>query len=592
MSKIDKIKKAVAEISPDVKVEEVRGCIRLTGELDDWDKIVRCGKAAVDKKHYLGVLNDIKLKGFVPNCKLLDVYDDVLDGAEYDVVIIGAGICGASIARQLSKWKLKVALLEKDYDVALGASSRNDGCVHVGIDLHRNTQKLRYTIPGNEMYTEMCKDLDVKFERTGHMLLFYRKWERVLAPAFKIQAKLLGVKGLRYETREQLLRHEPYIPSWSQGGIFMPTGGIVSPYKLTVALAENAAANGVDVFLNTAVLDIKLDGDKISEVVTNHGTIKPKVVINCAGAFSDTIADLAGDRTFTIHPRKGTNLIMDKKVGWLTRTSIARSPFAGIPEAGQKEAKTFFEKLKNFFNVKNSKSNTKGGGVIHTADGNVLVGPNAIETPQKEDYTTDIDSINSIFRKQQTVGEPLKKSDIITYFSGVRAPTYEEDFVVRPGIFTKNIIEVAGIQSPGLTAAPAIAVDVEKWTLDMLKQDMKVEPNVYFNPKRKGPPHLADMDKTSRDLFIKQNPDYGVIVCRCEEVSKGEILDCLRSPIPVYSVDAIKRRCRPGMGRCQGGFCGPMVVDIIAKEAGISPEKVMKGNDRSPMLLGKTKEGK
>lgn len=200
MSKIDKIKKAVAEISPDVKVEEVRGCIRLTGELDDWDKIVRCGKAAVDKKHYLGVLNDIKLKGFVPNCKLPDVYDDVLDGAEYDVVIIGAGICGASIARQLSKWKLKVALLEKDYDVALGASSRNDGCVHVGIDLHRNTQKLRYTIPGNEMYTEMCKDLDVKFERTGHMLLFYRKWERVLAPAFKIQAKLLGVKGLRYET--------------------------------------------------------------------------------------------------------------------------------------------------------------------------------------------------------------------------------------------------------------------------------------------------------------------------------------------------------------------------------------------------------
>ena len=142
------------------------------------------------------------------------------------------------------------------------------------------------------------------------------------------------------------------------------------------------------------------------------------------------------------------------------------------------------------------------------------------------------------------------------------------------------------------SAAPAIAVDVEKWTLDMLKQDMKVEPNVYFNPKRKGPPHLADMDKTSRDLFIKQNPDYGVIVCRCEEVSKGEILDCLRSPIPVYSVDAIKRRCRPGMGRCQGGFCGPMVVDIIAKEAGISPEKVMKGNDRSPMLLGKTKEGK
>jgi len=314
---------------------------------------------------------------------------------------------------------------------------------------------------------------------------------------------------------------------------------------------------------------MKLDGEKIISVETNRGTIFPKLVINAAGVYSDVIADMAGDRTFSIHPRKGTLLILDKKSqGRIVNTVMAKSPFGDL---------------------KARDKNTKGGGLVHTIDDNVLVGPNAIEIPDREDTSTRQECVDAIYNKQSVVAEKMSRSDVITYFAGVRAPTYEEDFVIRKGIFTKNIIEVAGIQSPGLTAAPAIAIDVAKFAVEMLK-DVKKNPN--FNPIRKAVPHLAEMTAEERDNYIKKNPDYGVIICRCEEVSKGEIIDVLNAPFVVPSTDAIKRRVRAGMGRCQGGFCGPLVVKIIAEKLGIKTEEVHKGNDKSYILISDTKEGK
>lgn len=556
-----------SKVSTDIKVSEDRGCVVLHGELDNWEDVVRAGKLAVDKKS-LGVVNRIKLKGHTPKMYLPTVQDNKYDNRKPDVVIIGGGVSGCSIARELSKYSLDVMLLEKEYDVAMHASSRNDGEVHPGIDLHKGCKKLHYNGIGNKMYPELCKDLGVEFTRRGQVIVYSKWWEKLLVPGFLLRAKTNGLYDYRYLNKKKLKELEPNVPDWSKGGFFTGSAGVVCPYKITIALAENAASNGVEICLNTAVMDMEVKDDRVVSVTTNRGTIFPKVVINAAGTYADVIADMAGDRTFTIHPRKGTLLILDKK----SQKKIVNTIMAKCPYGDSARDK-----------------NTKGGGVIHTIDGNVLVGPNAIEIPDREDTSTESECVDSIIKKQSVVAPKMTRADVITYFAGVRAPTYEEDFVVRKGIFTKNIVHSAGIQSPGLTAAPAIAIDVAKYAVEILGN---VKPNEKFNPIRKGVPHLADMSTEDRDKLIKQNPDYGMIICRCEEVSKGEIIDALNAPFVVPSVDAIKRRVRAGMGRCQGGFCGPLVVQIIANKLGLELKDVPKANDRSHILIGNTKEGK
>lgn len=567
MSKIDKIRKKISKISPEIRVEEERGCVALYGELDSWDDVVKCGRLAVIKDS-LGVVNRITLKGHTPKMYLPKITDKKYDNRKPDVVIIGAGIVGSAIARELSKFSLDIMLLEKEYDVALAASSRNDGEIHPGIDLHKGLLKLHYNSIGNRMYPGLCAELGVEFKRRGQVVVLSKWWEKLFAPLFIAKMKSMNIPDCRVLNRDELLKIEPNVPDWAVGAFYAGTAGVVCPYKMTIALAENAVANGVEICLNTAVTGMELDGERITAVKTNRGVIYPKLVINAAGVYSDVIADMAGDRTFTIHPRKGTLLILDKKSqSRIVNTVMAKSPYGDL---------------------KGRDKNTKGGGLVHTIDGNVLVGPNAIEIPDREDTSTGCDCVDSIYNKQSKVAEKMSRGDIITYFAGVRAPTYEEDFVIRKGIFTKNIVHAAGIQSPGLTAAPAIAVDIVKYAVDLLEN---VKLNTKFNPVRKGVPHLAEADNETRDKMIKANPDYGMIVCRCEEVSKGEIMDALNAPFVVPSTDAIKRRVRAGMGRCQGGFCGPLVVKIIAEKLKIKPEEVNKGNDRSFILIKDTKEG-
>ncbi|MDR2634545.1 MAG: NAD(P)/FAD-dependent oxidoreductase [Clostridiales bacterium] len=576
---IKKIIKDVNKVSSEVKVSLKDGCIVLTGELDDWRKVYEAGAAAASKS-YLGVVNNVRLKGGNDDIPVPGFTDDAAEGLKPDVLVIGGGIVGAACARELRKYNIDVLLAEKSYDVATGASGRNDGCVHVGIDLHTGLKKLEYNGRGNAMYDKLCRDLDVDFEKKGHMILFKGKAEgKFFSSLMRLRAKQNGIPGTRYLPREDALKIESGLPSWCSGALHMPTGGIVSPYKLTVALAENAVQNGAKILLNTTVTGMKTENGKIVSVQTNRGTIYPKAVINAAGIYADKIADFAGDRTFTIHPRKGTNLILDKKRFSYAATSITKSPFTKLKDnSGGTES---------VLAVAASKSHTKGGGVVRTIDGNVLVGPNAVEIFEREDYATDGGDIDAIIKKQRATAEKLSRADVITYFSGTRAATYEEDFVVRKGIFTENIIEAAGIQSPGITAAPAIAEDAAKWAAEMLG----VGKNASFNPVRHGVPHLARMSPEERSALIEQNPDYGVIVCRCEEISKGEILDALRSPLPSYTVDGIKRRVRPGMGRCQGGFCMPLVVKIIADELGIPEEEVTKAGRGSALLYGDKNAG-
>ena len=536
------VAKKVHKIAPSVKVEEHRGCVRLSGELESWDAIYRCGVAAVCKGS-LGVLNDIKLKGFHEEPKRPSLRDDALEGRTPDVLIVGGGIMGCALARELSRLDIKVLLVEKANDVGTGASSRNDGCIHPGIDLHRGQLKLHYVLRGNAMYEGLCKELGCDFERWAQTFMFSTKWERyIIAPLMLLKGKLLGVPDMSFKSPAEMRKIEPHPPKWLTGAVYMASAGVVSPYKVTIALAENAIENGAEVSLNTVVEGMDVKDGFITAVRTNRGTVRPRIVVNAAGAYSDVIAEMAGDRTFTIHPRKGTDLILDKKKAYYAISSFARSYFAPLPKEAQEQTHA-------------AVGHTKGGGVMRTVDGNILVGPNAVEQPY-------------------------------TYFAGVRAATYEEDFVVRRGIFTKNVIETAGIQSPGITAAPAIACDVRDWVKEMLgAKDKK-----GFDPVRKHTPKLAGLSEKERAAFIERDPAYGEIVCRCEEVSKGEIIDALDSPLKVCTVDGIKRRVRPGMGRCQGGFCSPLVVKIIAEHEGIKPEDVLKGDEGSVILYADSKK--
>lgn len=569
-----KIRRAVNKIAPSVKVEEYRGCVRLIGELDNWADIYRCGRAAVCKKS-LGVLNDIKLKGFHEEPKRPTLQDDAVDGQTPDVLVIGGGIVGCAVARELTRLDVSVLLVEKCNDVACGASSRNDGCIHPGIDLKKGQQKLKYVLAGNKAYTALAEELGLQLKRWAQTFIFSTKWENaIIPPLYKLRAKQLGVEGVRHLTPKQLKEIEPNPPRWATGAMYMATAGMVSPYKTTIALIDNAIENGAKVSLNTYVKGMKVENGKIVSVDTNRGTIYPKVVVNCAGIYSDVIADMAGDRTFTIHPRKGTDIILDKKRVGYALSSYARSYFAPLPPEARPDNK---EQV----------GHTKGGGVMRTVDGNILVGPDAHEVPSREDYSTSMQDIDNIIKKQKLAQPMLNKGDVITYFSGTRAATYEEDFVVRRGIFTSNIYEAAGIQSPGITAAPAIACDIRDW----VKQDLGAKDNKSFNPVYKHTPRLADQPDSVREEYIERNSDYGEIICRCEEVSKGEIIDALNSPLKVATIDGIKRRVRPGMGRCQGGFCSPLVAKIIAEHEGVEIEDVLKGDEGSVIIYGNTKGG-
>jgi len=569
---IKKIEKKVHEIAPSVKVEEYRGCVRLTGELDKWSDIYQCGRAAVCKSS-LGVLNDIKLKGFENKIKKPSIEDNAIDGKKVDVLVIGGGIVGCAILRELSSLNISSLLVEKANDVATAASSRNDGCIHVGMDLHRGQQKLKYLLRGNPMYDQLKDDLDIQFKRWSQMLVFCKKWENIIIPPFFILlSKILGVPNIHHWSKEQVKAYEPNPPSWTTGAMFLEPGGVISPYKTTIAFVNNAMQNGAEVSLNTIVESMEVKEDKVVSVKTNRGTVYPKIVVNAAGVFSDVIADMAGDRTFTIHPRKGTDIILDKKKVGYALSSFQRTFFTPLPPEAMPDGVE-------------AVGHTKGGGVMRTVDNNILIGPDAHEVPDREDYSTNMRDINNIIKKQRLCAEKLNKGDIITYFAGIRAATYEEDFVVRRGIFTKNIYEAAGIQSPGITAAPAIAEEIKNW----IKEDYKFEDNKNFNPKYVHTPRLADLDEKEREKWIQKDPSYGEIVCRCEEVSKGEIIDALNQPLHVPTIDGVKRRVRPGMGRCQGGFCSPTVAKIIAEHDGINIEDVLKGNENSKVVFGDTK---
>lgn len=566
--KLEKINKRLTKrFGGTVKAAEKDGCVVLTGHLATWNEVVEACALAAEKYSTVHVVNDIVCDEVkAQEMRVPKLQDTALDGEEPDVLIIGGGISGVAIARELAKWKLDILLVEKEADLALQASGRNDGEVHPGIDLSKGSKKHYYIRKGNEMYETVCKELDVPFRRVGQYVCFNKSYLKPLVAVYcMIRKKRDGISDTQLISGAELKRREPNFAEEFKFAISNPSSGCVCPYGLTIAYAENAVQNGARVALNTAVLGMEVENGEIKCVTTNRGTLYPRLVINAAGVFAEDVAAMAGDRFFSIHPRRGTNSILDKKAG------------------------AFMHSIASIKELTRSKTHSKGGGILHTVHDNLLIGPDAVETYEKENTETHRESIETVFAKQKRTMPCLSERDIITYFTGVRAPTFEEDFIIEYGRKTKNLIHCAGIQSPGLTTAPAVALDIEKMAVEFLKSQKAVEKNPDYNPIRHGVPVLNEMDDESRAALIKENPDYGVIVCRCEEISKGEILDALRSPICVPTVDGIKKRIRPGMGRCQGGFCSPLVTQIIADFLGVPLSEVKKSSADAVITFGRTK---
>lgn len=536
---------------PNIKVYLKEGALHLEGEVDNYETFLSYGKLAVKLKSR-GVVNDLTIKGLKAKpMREPNVEDSTLEGKHCDVLIIGAGIVGCAIARELSKSKVSILVLDKENDVAVRASSRNDGMVHPGIDIHPGLKKAKYNSRGNRLYTMLSKELNFDFIRNGSYIVLPKPWMKFVYPIFWLRAKQNGVDGIAYVSKKKLSKLEINVAPWQCGAVYTPSSGIISPYKVTIALAENAALNGAEFSFETVVRGFEKEGEEIIKVRTNKGVVYPKVVINAAGVYSDTIAQMADDRFFSIHPRKGTEIILDKEASSLTSSVIAKLPFGDV------------------------KNHTKGGGLVRTIDKNMLVGPNAVETIEREDDSTTKEDVEAIFEKHKKVVPSLTERQLITYFSGTRASTWEEDFIVEKSKKVNNLIHAAGIQSPGVTAAPAIAEDIARFAKEILTNVEMKENFIASNPYH---PILSKLSLEEKDRLIKQDPSYGRIVCRCEEISEGEIRDALLSPLPFTpTLDAVKRRCRAGMGRCQGGFCSPRVFELIHELRGIETSQIKKG---------------
>lgn len=553
------------QVKPGISCREGHDSIILEGSVDNWAQVVHAGKLAAHEG-YKGVVNRLVVEGLIlPPPRSPKLKDAVLDGLRVDVLIVGGGVTGCALARELTRKNISVLLAEKEDDLATHASSRNNGMIHPGIEPHPGTRKAHFNVRGNAMYDSVSAELDVPFTRCGSLILYQERWERFLGPLFMARARQNGVPGVHLISRNEALSLEPHLTPEFSAALHMPSTGIISPYLLTVAYAENAVHNGATVSLETMVVDMKVREGRITAVRTNRGTLYPKVVVNAAGLYADAVADMAGDQFFTIHPRKGEIIILDRKKGNLLSHVVARPRLLQV------------------------QSDTKGGGVNRTIDGNILVGPNAVEQPFREDYSTDRDRIELMLRRYLPLVPELSPADLITYFAGTRPATYEEDFIVERSQYVRNLVHAAGIQSPGLASAPAIAEEVARLTEDALEEVIEVTDNPSFDGHRHGIPDPERMTWEERDALIHTRPDYGVIVCRCEGISKGQVVDALRSPIPVTSLDAVKRRVRVGMGRCQGGFCTPQVLRIMGEQNGGQLATITKKGGDSFILATETK---
>lgn len=474
----------------------------------------------------------------------------------YDIAIIGAGIIGASIFRELMKYDLNVVVIEKENDVAMGTTKANSAIVHAGYDPKAGTLMAKYNVRGNEMFEDICRELSVPFKRNGSLVLAFDESDMETIKALYENGNAVGVKGLEILNREQVLEKEPNINPQVTGALYAPTGAIVGPYEYTIALMENAVANGGVLKLGSEVTTI--EKEDFFRIVTAKGeVIESRFVINAAGVYADKIHNMVCKESFKINPIRGEYFVMDNSQCHVVSHTIFQCP------------------------------SLKGKGILvtPTVHGNLIVGPNAESVDDKDNVSTAAENLEYIRNKSLEITEKVNFRETIRNFAGLRANPDCGDFIVEENEEVKGFIDVAGMKSPGLSSAPAIAEDV----IEILKgAGLVAEKKDGFIAERKQI-NFMELSQEEKGELIKKDKRYGRIICRCESITEGEIVDSIRRSFGKISLDGVKRRCRPGMGRCQGGFCGPRVQEIIARELNIPMEDIELDKEGSYILVGKTK---
>lgn len=475
-----------------------------------------------------------------------------------DVLVIGAGAVGCSITRELTKYNLKIITVDKNPDIGGRASKSNSAIVHSGYDASPGSLESELVVAANPMYDQIALDLDVPFSRTGAILPAITDEQFEMLPALKEKAFKNKVYDIDYLSKEKIQELEPNITPEVRGGLYIPRESIIDPFLLVVAYAENALKNGATFLLATEVTGIETKEGKVIGATTTKGFIEARYIINAGGLFCDQVASFVGKNDYHVNPRKGQFYILDKNTACKVNHIILPIP----------------TKL------------TKGKLMCPTIHGNMLIGPTAEDGLDKYDASTTRDGLDSVMTDVKKLIPAVNFKDTITQFAGLRPNRNPEGLHIDSYDDLGNYVNISGVRSTGLTGSAAIG----RYVVHLLhSMGMKAEPNWKFDPIRKGIPCFNEMSIEEKETIIKENPLYANVVCRCEKITEGEIVRAIHGPIPARSIDAIKRRLRAGMGRCQGGFCGPKVIEILSRELGIPQEAVMKDEEGSNMLEGKAK---
>lgn len=476
---------------------------------------------------------------------------------DYDVMIIGGGVAGAASARELSRYKVKACVIEKEEDVCCGTSKANSAIVHAGYDAATGSLMAKLNVRGNQMMEELSKELDFPFKKNGSLVVCLHEEDMPNLQALYDRGVANGVKELRILNREEVLEMEPNISENVYAALYAPTAGIVCPFNLNIALAENANMNGVDFKFNTEVIDIK-KLDEGYELLTNKGSFRTKYVVNAAGVYADKIHNMVSAKKIHITARRGDYCLLDKSAG----NHVSKTIFALPGKYG------------------------KGVLVAPTVHGNLIVGPTAIDVEDKEGTNTTREGMDELIAKAGMNVKNLPMRQVITSFAGLRAHEDHHEFIIEEVEDAKGFIDCAGIESPGLTSCPAIG----EMVADILRDKMGLEKKDDFIATRKGILDPDTLSKEERAELIKKNPAYGNIICRCEMVTEGEILDAIHRPLGAKSLDGVKRRTRAGMGRCQAGFCSPRTMEILARECNMSMFDITKSGGDSFIVTGTNKD--
>lgn len=474
----------------------------------------------------------------------------------YDVVIAGAGVIGGMLARELSRYELRVCLLEKENDVACGASKANSGIIHGGFDPEPGTLKAKLNAEGVEKLYQAAEMLHVPHRRNGSFVCAFGPEEEPSVRALYERGLTNGITGMSLISGEEARKLEPNLSPAVTLVLDVPTAGIICPYELTIAAVGNAMDNGVELKLNFEISEIQQQDGVYTVTAADGQQVQGRYVVNCAGGYSDRISAMVGDVSFQIIPRAGEYLLLDKAEGSRVSHTIFQVP--------SKEG--------------------KGILVTPTVDGNLLTGPTAtrVETPESRQITPQ--GISMVTRLASKSVPSVDFRQVITSFSGVRSSEAGGDFIIRPAAGSRSFVNVAAIDSPGLTSCVAIA----EYTVALLRDlGLKASPKADWNGTRENPHTFREMGDSEKDAYIKEHPAYGKIVCRCETVSEGEIRDAIRRNPGARDIDGVKRRTRAGMGRCQGGFCMPMVMQLLAEEHQVPMEQVTKKGGSSNPLFGR-----